>query len=139
MAGVRPNQIPGLPANCSDMSDMLVCLVTPHCNKGWANSPLEHRAQVARRDMRRDGAPDSRPRVHPQTFFQSHPYFLPPPSSYSKPSVYLILLQFHLSPPKTLNQHLLDTLRNSHTPIPLCIFPTEVPPPPFFSSPDLSC
>ena len=30
MASVRPDQIQGLPANCSDMSDMLVCLVTPH-------------------------------------------------------------------------------------------------------------
>lgn len=30
MASVRPHQNLGLPANCSDMSDMLVCLVNPH-------------------------------------------------------------------------------------------------------------
>lgn len=30
MASVRLDQIPGLPANYSDMSDMPVCLVTPH-------------------------------------------------------------------------------------------------------------
>lgn len=30
MGGIRFDQILGLPANCSDMSDMLVCLVTPH-------------------------------------------------------------------------------------------------------------
>ncbi|KAK5909755.1 hypothetical protein CesoFtcFv8_003656 [Champsocephalus esox] len=76
MASVRPDHIQGLPANCSDMSDMPVCLVTSpllQCNKGWAHSPLELRALVARRDLRRDGAPDSRPRVHPQTSFQSSP------------------------------------------------------------------
>lgn len=44
-----------------------------HCNKGWADSPPERQAQVARRDVRRDGAPASRPRVHPQTSFQSSP------------------------------------------------------------------
>lgn len=106
-----------------------------HCNKGWADSPLERQAQVARRDVRRDGAPVSRPRVHPQTFFQSRPYFLP--SSSSEPSVYLILLQFHLSPPKTSNQHPLRSLKNSLTHIPLCIFLTEVSPQ-FFPSPDLT-
>lgn len=51
-----------------------------HCNKGWADSPLERQAQVARRDVRRDGAPVSRPRVHPQTSFQSIPSFFSPPS-----------------------------------------------------------
>ena len=30
MASVRAEQVQGLRANCSDMSDMLVCLVTPH-------------------------------------------------------------------------------------------------------------
>ncbi|CAB1458323.1 unnamed protein product [Pleuronectes platessa] len=30
MASVRAEQVQGLQANCSDMSDMLVCLVTPH-------------------------------------------------------------------------------------------------------------
>lgn len=30
MASVGPDQTLGLPANCSDMSDVLVCLVTPH-------------------------------------------------------------------------------------------------------------
>lgn len=44
-----------------------------HCNKGWADSPLERQTQVACRDVRRDGAPVSRPRVHPQTSFESVP------------------------------------------------------------------
>lgn len=46
-----------------------------HCNKGWANSPLERQAQVARRDVRRDGAPVWRPRVHPRPSFKAPPPF----------------------------------------------------------------
>lgn len=68
MASVRSDQNPGLPANCSDMSDMLVCLVTPHSStatKVEPTPPLEHQAQVACKDVRRDGAPVWRPRVHP--------------------------------------------------------------------------
>lgn len=82
-----------------------------HCNKGWADSPPEGRAQVARRDVRRDGAPVSRPRVRPQTSFQSSPLLL-----LLKLSVHLILLQFHLSPHKPSNQHPLCSLQTvTHT------------------------
>lgn len=108
MASVRPDQIQGLPANCSDMSDMLVCLVTPHSSTVTKVGPTplwSARPKWLRGDVRRDGAPVSRPRVHPKTSFQSSPSLLPPLLLLLKPSVHLILLQFHLSPPEPPNRH----------------------------------
>lgn len=75
---------------------------------------------MACRDVKREGAPVSRPRAYLRTSFQSGPHlslFL-----LLKLSVHLILLQFHLSPLKPSNQHPLCSLQISLTHIPLCIF-----------------
>lgn len=143
MASVRPDQIQGLPANCSDMSDMLVCLVTPHSSTVTKVGPTplwSARPKWLRGDVRRDGAPVSRPRVHPKTSFQSSPSLLPPLLLLLKPSVHLILLQFHLSPPEPPNRHpppsAPSRTEQSRTNIPLCIFLAEFSP--HFPSPNLT-
>lgn len=68
---------------------------------------LEHEAQVACKDVRRDGAPVSRPRVHPP----SPPFKVALLSPFFSLllllnlSINLIPFQFHLSTLKPSNQH----------------------------------
>lgn len=52
---------------------------------------------------------------NPRPSFKAAPAFFPPPTTSKKTSVHLILLQFHLSPPKPPNQHPPCSLKNSHT------------------------
>lgn len=116
MASVRPDQIQGLPANCSDMSDMLVCLVTPHSSTVTKVGPTPLWNAWPKWLWETWGVTE--PQSQGQECTPRPPFKASPPFSTPvllKLSVHLILLQFHLSPPKPSNQHPLSSLQSTHT------------------------
>lgn len=100
--------IPGLPSNCSDVSDMLVRLVTPHLSAattlGSTPPPLESKPEWLEEERGVTEPRSQGQECSPDLSKQTSTF---PPLPLKKPNVHLILLQFHLSthkpPPPPIN------------------------------------